>query len=129
MSKHWKEPYSDAAALAAGIHDFENAPVVGDPSTTYIYYVQVCGFEFAFFSLAMIRKYLHFYDRENVTTGRFAGTFSSGPAASQGDGQSRFARLPPALQKPSKRRKVVTALQKALDSFDKDDHGNAAKTE
>ena len=62
----------------------------------WIYYVEVCGFTFAFFSLEMIQEYLDFYSRKILPSSRLYGAsqFSHGAAASIGDGQTRFERLP-----------------------------------
>src|SRR4051812_14497964 len=108
MARFWKEPYSLERALALGIRDFEGAPYVGVPNEVWvgkpdfrawpesIYYVEVCQFTFAFFSLDMIREYLDFYSHKVLPTSHFSGAskFSRGAAASVGDGQTRFERLP-----------------------------------
>jgi hypothetical protein len=131
MARFWKEPYSLAAALALGIRDFENAPYVGVPNGAWvgrpdfrdwpewIYYVEVCRFTFAFFSLDMIREYRDFYSRKVLPSSRFFGAspFSRGAAASVGDGQTRFERLPLRLRKEAKRVRVVKALERALQLF------------
>ena len=52
MARIWKEPYTVDKALDVGIHDFEGAPVLGPPNARWVYYVKVCGFTFAFFSLS-----------------------------------------------------------------------------
>ncbi len=131
MARFWKVPYTLDRALAAGIHDFENTPVVGVPYPAWIvrpdfrgwpkwiYYVEVCRFQFAFFSLGMIREYLDFYSRKVLPSSRFdrASPFSQGAAASVGDGQTRFERLPLRLRQESKRVRVVRALERALVEF------------
>lgn len=131
MARLWKEPYSLARALELGIRDTENAECVGVPNREWkgrpefrawprwIYYVEVCRFRFAFFSIEMIREYLDFYSRKVLPTSRFYGVspFSSGPAASIGDGQTRFERLPLRLRQESKRVRVVKALERALQVF------------
>jgi hypothetical protein len=131
MARFWKEPYTLERAVALGIHDQENSPVVGVPNKEWvgnpnfrdwprwIYHVEVCRFTFAFFSLEMIREYLAFYSHKILPSSRQYGSspFSQGPAASVGDGQSRFERLPLRLRKEPQRRKVVKALEKALQVF------------
>src|SRR5262245_24570052 len=131
MARFWKEAYTLERALAAGIRDFENAPYVGVPNDAWlgrpefrdwpewIYYVEVCRFTFAFFSLGMIREYLDFYSRKVLPSSRFHGAspFSQGAAASLGDGQTRFERLPLRLRQESKRVRVVKALERALQVF------------
>lgn len=131
MARFWKEPYSLERALASGIRDFENAPVVGVPNAEWvgrpnfndwpewIYYVEVCRFTFAFFSLDMIQEYLDYYSRKVLPSSRLFGAspFSSGAAASVGDGQTRFERLPLRLRQESKRVRVVKALERALKVF------------
>ena len=120
MSKHWKEPYSKERAEAAGIHDYEGAVVVGAEDARWIYYVDVCSFTFTFFSLKMLREYLEYYSQKTLPSGRRhnSSKYSTGPAASVGDGQSRFERLPARLRKSGKRERVVKALKKALGDFE-----------
>jgi len=120
MSKHWKEPYTVDRAEAAGIHDHEGTLVVGEKNSQWIYYVTVCRFTFTFFSIEMIRDYIDYYSRKILPTSRFhnSSPFSNGPAASVGDGQSRFERLPGKFRKESKRIKVKEALKKALVEFE-----------
>lgn len=131
MSRFWKEPYSVERAQSIGIHDGENIPFLGvtygashDPEfrgwPKTIYFVEVCSFTFAFFSLAMLREYLDFYSRKILPTSRFYGVspFSDGAAASVGDGQTRFERLPLRLRKEPKRLRVVKALTRALEAFE-----------
>lgn len=119
MARFWKEAYSYEKAEQLGIRDFESSRVVGPENAEWIYYVEVCRFTFAFFSLEMIREYLDFYSRKVLPTSRFwdASPFSRGPAASVGDGQTRFERLPLRLRKEPNRHKVVKALQRALIEF------------
>ncbi|HZL87661.1 MAG TPA: hypothetical protein VFB96_04730 [Pirellulaceae bacterium] len=130
MARVWKEPYSLKRALELGIRDFEDAPVVGvpngqwrDPSflawPRWIYHVEVCRFTFSFFSLEMIKEYLDFYSQKVLPPSRFSGVspYSKGAAASVGDGQTRFERLPLRLRKESNRKRVVQALARAMDEF------------
>jgi hypothetical protein len=119
MAKLWKETYSREQAERLGIHDFEGVPVLGPSDARWIYYVQVCRFTFAFFSLAMIREYLDFFSQKVLPTSRLHGAspFSGGRAASVGDGQTRFERLPLRLRKEPRRQKVVKALKLALRTF------------
>jgi len=120
MSKHWKEPYTLEGAIASGIHDGENTQYLGGSNCSWIYYVSVCGFTFSFFSTSMIRGYIEFYSLKILPTSRFSGVspFSDGPAASIGDGQTRFERLPGHLRKENKRTRVVKALERALLDFE-----------
>lgn len=119
MSRHWKQRYSQAAASAAGIHDHEGTEVVGRKDAQWIFYVRECGFTFTFFSIEMLKEYLDFYSRKTLPTSRFCGmsAFSNGPAASVGDGQSKFERLPGILRSGSKRGRIVRALERALSEF------------
>ena len=120
MARWWKEPYTREAAEAAGIHDFEGAPVLADPASRWIYSVEVCGFRFVFFSLEMLREYLGFFSHKILPSSRNYGgsSYSRGPAASVGDGQTRFERLPLRLRKEPRRQQVVTALDRALRDFE-----------
>src|SRR5437868_1570585 len=113
MARFWKEPYTLERALAAGIRDFENAPVVGLPNTLWIgrpefrdwpewiYYVEVCKFTFVFFSLAMIRQYLEFYSQKVLPSSRMSGSLWY----PNGDNQRWFERLPLRLRKEPKRQR------------------------
>lgn len=119
MARFWREPYSPEKAEQLAIHDFERSLVLGPTNAQWIYYVEVCRFTFAFFSLEMIREYLDFFTRKILPSSRYYGTspFSCGPAASVGDGQTRFERLPLRLRKEPRRLKVVKALEQALETF------------
>jgi hypothetical protein len=81
--------------------------------------VEVCRFTFSFFSLQMMTEYLDFYSQKILPSSRFGGIspFTCGGAASIGDGQTAFERLPLRLRKESNRKRVVQALQRALDEF------------
>ena len=120
MSKHWKEPYTKEAAQAVGIHTFEGVRVVGEPDSPWIFYVRVCGFTFGFFSLDMLREYIAYYSLKVLPSSRFFGRFATGPAASVGDGQGPFDRLPTYLRSRGKRGKVQRALEKALRDFERE---------
>lgn len=120
MSRHWKEPYTDEAARAAEIRDHEGARVTGDHNTRWIFYVHVCDFTFTFFSPEMIQQYIDFYRCKTLPSSRTHSEFSSGPAASVGEGQSKFERLPAHLRRPNKRLQVIKALEKAAAAFEND---------
>ena len=119
MARFWKEPYTEDKALDAGIHDHEDAKIVGPPGARWIYYVEVCGFTFAFFSLRMIQEYRDFYAQTILPSSRLcrASPYSRGAAASKGDGQTKFERLPLWLRKEPRRQKVLKALERALTEF------------
>src|SRR5262249_348730 len=113
MARWWKEPYSKESALAAGIHDWEWSPVTGPPHAQWIYYVEVCQFTFAFFSLDMIRQYLEYYSAKVLASSRMSGPLWH----PNGDNQRWFERLPLRLRKEPKRQRVVKALERALADF------------
>nr|WP_086940392.1 hypothetical protein [Thaumasiovibrio occultus] len=128
--KYWKEQYTTGKALAAGIHGNEGVPITGfvDGSwrpyvarepIPWLYYVEVCNFQFVFFSLDMLDLYIDYFSRKILPTSRFYGVspFSNGPAASIGDGQSPFERLPAFLRKKNNRRRVLKALEQAKAHF------------
>ena len=69
------------------------------------------------FSLDMLREYLKFYSLPSSSRLIKAPPFSRGPAASIGDGQTPFERLPLRLRKGAKRLRVVRALERALVTF------------
>jgi hypothetical protein len=135
VPRFWKEPYSLERALELGIRDFEDAPVVGVPNhdwkdnpdfrgwPEWLYYVEVCRFTFAFFSLDMIQEYLDFYSRKILPSSRFheASPFSRGAAAWVGSGQTRFERLPLQLRQGTSRLRVAAALERALQVFGGDE--------
>ncbi|MEM6784468.1 MAG: hypothetical protein AAF624_12125 [Bacteroidota bacterium] len=117
MAKHWKEPYTLEAAQALGIHDFEGRAVLGDAHTRWIYCVRVCSFTFGFFSLDELDRYHAFFSRRTLPSSMIEGPFSSGPAASVGDGQSVFERLPGRLRARRNRETVHKALARARNDF------------
>jgi hypothetical protein len=122
MARFWREPYSEEAARQIGIHDYESALILGAPHTPWIYYVEVCSFTFAFYSLAMLREYLDYYSHKILPSSRFySPPFSMGaPPAVNSEGQTRFERLPLRLRMESKRAKVIKALERALAEFGKE---------
>jgi hypothetical protein len=73
---------------------------------------------FAFFSREMIQEYLDFYSRKALPR---RSPFSKGPAASIGNGQTRFERLPLRLRREPNRQRVVKALEQALKTFGEDE--------
>ncbi len=113
MARWWREPYTEAKALAAGIHGHEWHAVVGPPDAQWVYYVEVCRFTFAFFSLAMIREYLAFYSAKVLPSSRMPGPLWH----QRGDNQRPFERLPLRLRKEPRRLRVVKALERALAEF------------
>jgi hypothetical protein len=121
MARFWREPYTEEKARHIGIHDYESALILGSPGTQWIYYVEVCKFTFAFFSLAMILEYLDYYSRKLLPSSRLHyPPFSMGaPPAVNSEGQTRFERLPLRLRKEPRRQRVVKALQRALVEFSK----------
>jgi hypothetical protein len=137
VARFWKEPYLFERAAALGIRDYEDAPVLGvdlaacsDPAfrawPRWIFYVEVCQFTFAFFSLDMIREYLGFYSRKVLPSSRFYDPpYSKGRTPAVNDkGQTMFERLPLRLRQESKRVRVVKALERALVEFAEDQrHG------
>ena len=114
MAQIWKEPYRLDKALSLGIRTVEDVPVVGEPDARWIYYVSVCSFTFAFFSLDMIERHLAHYSRKILPS-------SAVPACGwmEGEPQTTFDRLPLYLRSESKRLRVVKALTRALDQFRK----------
>lgn len=114
MARFWKEPYSDDKARSLGIHDFEESLVTGPKDAKWIYYVEVCQFTFAFFSLNMIEEYRDFFSQKILPA---KSAFTRGAGAGVGDGQTRFERLPLRLRKEPKRQKVLKALELALLEF------------
>lgn len=130
--KYWKEKYTIKKAMDCGIHGHEYVPVIGYSDEQWapyvdrrihddwIYYVEVCGFQFAFFSIEMLELYIDFFSRKSLPSTRFGGIslFSRGAAASVGDGQSPFERLPAYLRKKNYRPRVVKALTEAKAHFE-----------
>jgi len=122
MAKYWKEEYSLERAKEAKIHTTECHKVLGDRNSKWIYYVEVVGFKFTFFSLSMLDQYIDFFSRKTLptTTTHWSSPFSGGPSSSVGDGQSEFERLPAWLRKKNKKPKVIKALKAAKEEFLKD---------
>ena len=121
MAKFWKEVYTKEKAEACGIHSHEGTPVISWGPSRWIYYVDVLNFRFAFFSLEMLDEYIDFFQRKTCpsTMHHNSSPFSDGPAASVGDGQSPFERLPKELLKKNKKPKVLKVLLEARNEFAK----------
>jgi hypothetical protein len=113
VARLWREPYTLEKARAACVRDWEDHLIVGPPNAPWIFYVEVCRFTFAFFSLDMIRRYRDFYAAEVLPSSRLSGPLWS-PA---GCNQRWFERLPLRLRKEPRRRRVVRALDRALAEF------------
>lgn len=122
MANIWKEPYSPEKAKAAQIHGYEGSRLAGKSNAEWIYYVEVLNFRFTFFSIEMLDEYIDFFERKipPATTTHWSSPFSEGPAASIGDGQGVFERLPSWLRKKNKKPKVLKALKSAKKEFTKD---------
>lgn len=116
MSRFWK---TDAQG--------RTEPLIPD----WIYHVEVCGFTFRFRSLAEIEEYLDYYrqkihpssadgaDRpgrlyERDSNGNRVWSFHPGD---HWERQSHFDELPLYLREEPKRRKVVKALERALEMW------------
>lgn len=112
MARIWKEPYSEEKAREISIHDIENVVVLGGPDAEWIYYVYVCSFTFAFYSLAMIQEYLDYYNTKILPS-------HMGSSFWVGEPQEKLNRLPLRLRNESKRHQVIKALTKALYEFRK----------
>ncbi len=84
------------------------------PVNEWIYYVYVCRFTFAFFSLEEISDYIEHYSAKLFPNRRLPPHDKSHKTR-----QSRFNRLPAYLRDPSKRPRVVKALQQAHADFQK----------
>jgi hypothetical protein len=67
-----------------------------------------------------MQEYRDFYARKILPSSRSSCAsppYSGGVAASTGDGQTKFERLPLWLRKEPKRQKVLKALKRALTEF------------
>lgn len=78
----------------------------------WIYYVHVCGFTFAFYSLEMIQAFLDYYSTKILPS-----RAQDAPHCNNDLRQNVFNRLPLYLREEPKRQKVVKALQRALKEF------------
>ena len=114
MSRHWKSAPNENALLP-----------------TWTYFVEVCSFTFYFRSLEEVEEYLNYYrqkihpssadgnDRPNrfyVKTKR-GGFLTHHSSGDHWERQSRFDELPLYLREEPKRRKVVKALERALQQW------------
>jgi len=132
VARLWKERFNPAdyqhATDARGrplaeyfdprIRGFENAPHRIPPGTEWVYYVEVCGFTFIFYSLAMIKEYLNYYEMKILPSRR-----EKIASAHHDCEQNQFTRLPLYLREEPRRLKVVQALRRALDAFGSGDRG------
>ena len=127
MSRHWKEPYLREKAIEIGIKELEGCVVTcwdeqGRDYANYsrfrapeqIFYVEVCGFTFAFYSMHMMKLYLEFYSQK-ILPSRCRDT----PHVNHDLRQTEFMRLPLYLREEPKRLKVIKALTKAMADFQK----------
>lgn len=128
MSRIWKEKYSFETAQRLGIRELEGGRIVDwdeegaklhfnariYPEPEWIYYVYVCGFTFAFFSVTMMQAYLDYYTQK-ILPSRIRDT----PHCNNDLRQDVFTRLPLYLREEPKRQKVINALQKAIQEFSK----------
>ena len=86
------------------------------PINKWIYYVYVCRFTFAFFSLEDVPYYIRYYSTK-ILPSRILNT----PHSDNDARQDTFTRLPLYLRDNSKRLRVVKALQAALAEFQKEE--------
>lgn len=119
MSKQWKEKYTLEKASACCIRTSEGEVINRWGESKWIYHVEVLDFQFSFFSLEMLDKYIEYFSLKILPSTRVydSSPYSSGPAASIGDGQSPFERLPSFLRKKNKKPKVLKALSLAKKEF------------
>ena len=114
MPRFWKEQYSETIARELNIRGREDDLIAGRNDAEWIYYVRVCSFTFAFYSLEMLQDYLIYFSQDIKPSSRRRCFWVSGPME-----QTRYDRLPLYLWEKSKRVKVVKALTEALTYFKK----------
>ncbi len=100
--------------VVSGLTDCYARQMNKSPTNKWIYYVYVCRFTFAFFSLADIPSYIRYYSTK-ILPSRILDT----PHIDHDARQTTFNRLPLYLRDDSKRLRVVKALQAALVEFQK----------
>jgi len=110
MARIWKQPYREVAGDR--LHLFAPGYRRLEPSE-WVYFVHVCSFQFTFTSVAQISEYLTHFSHELKPSNRWADS----PDADHLERQSRFAKLPLFLWEEPKRRKVVSALTRAVKQF------------
>ncbi len=141
MSRYWKEPYSLIKARQLSIHDREGSVIIGDflegnvvsgltdgyarqmsksPINKWIYYVYVCRFTFAFYSLEDISRYIRYYSTKILPS-----RIWDSPHCNHDLRQDTLTRLPLYLRDNSKRLRVVKALQVALAEFERQERTRA----
>lgn len=100
--------------VLSGLTDDYARQMRKSPINKWIYYVYVCRFTFAFFSLESIPYYIRYYSTK-ILPSRILDT----PHINHGMRQTLYSRLPMYLRDDSKRPRVVKALQSALADFEK----------
>ncbi len=81
----------------------------------WVYLVNVCSFTFQFHRLEDIDKYLEYFSQKPLpSSGKFGGP------ALEPYWRAWHERIPMRLKKESKRKKIVKALQRAKDEFNKE---------
>ena len=116
MSRHWKEKFDRQ------IHEKYNFPHRGcrivdldREHFEWMYFVNVCSFTFAFFSLKQLRSYHQYFSQKPQPSSR-----TSLACSFREHETSVFDRLPMYLREEPKRQKTVKALEKALAEFSKE---------
>lgn len=118
MSRIWKEPYTEERAAEINIRTGdESYLMLGNSDSRWIYYVYVCSFTFAFYSLNMIREYLAYYETKILPSRAKSSIWVGEP-------QWHLNRLPLRLRAEGKRQRVIKALTKALAEFSKQEAKN-----
>lgn len=116
MSRHWKEEFDRQEHEKYNFHHLGARIVDLDREHfEWMYFVNVCSFTFAFFSLAQLRSYLRYFSQKPQP-----GSRASLAASFREHRTGVFDRLPMYLREEPKRQKTVKALEKALAEFDKD---------
>lgn len=82
-----------------------------------VWYVRVCSFTFVFHTLDQLRACLNFYGQKTHKSSRIPFSELHNYGGDSGECQRWFDRLPMYLLEEPKRRKVVAALQVALDQW------------
>ncbi len=119
MSRIWKERENQPLSK----EDRLRSRLEPDLDIRWLYFVQVCGFVFKFYSIKEIQEYIDFYSLKIHPSSRTSERLPEVGLFSLGDHwerQTKFDELPLRLQEESKRHKVLQALSLAQTTFSRE---------
>jgi hypothetical protein len=122
MAKHWKEKYQPSTHInhmwGDGCEPDRTKDQVLDP--TWVYFVRECGFTFEFHSLEQLEVCLAHFDQKMRPSTRIPEDELWKFGGDHGERQRWFERLPGDLFANTKRERIVKALSRAMEHFQRE---------